>query len=382
MSTLKKIFFISLLILFLSLLFWAIYNFAFRDKTATDTSKKDTPALDKNSSTNDTSVKKISLVSKTAILAPTLSPTNDSIYYFYKNNSQPSQSDFYGENSKLLSAETFPSLTDASWSVDKSKVILKTKNQNNLFSFSAYDLSSKINTPLKSNLDQVVWQTNANRIFYKYYDQKTNTRTLNVSDPDGSNWTKLADLDYRDVSIAQIPKTGLVSFWNSGDAYLQSNFQSMPLLGGKPTGINSHDFGSDYLWNDAGDWVLTSHTNQKGGSKMELGIMNMSGGEYKNLNIPTFITKCVWSKDGKTIFYALPGEIPENSVLPNDYKENKFQTADTFWKVNVKTGEKTRLVEIKEMADSFDASQLFLNQSESLLFFVNKIDGKLYKIIL
>jgi hypothetical protein len=37
-------------------------------------------------------------------------------------------------------------------------------------------------------------------------------------------------------------------------------------------------------------------------------------------------------------------------------------------------------VEVGSIKGQYDVSQLFLNQSESLLFFVNKIDGKIYKL--
>ena len=111
--------------------------------------------------------------------------------------------------------------------------------------------------------------------------------------------------------------------------------------------------------------------------------MNYNGGEYKNLGLPTFISKCVWSKDNKTIYCALPGNIPTNSILPNDYKDQKFTTTDTFWKINTTTGEKNRLVETNDMPkNALDASEFFLNTDESLLFFVNKIDKKLYRIVL
>jgi hypothetical protein len=68
--------------------------------------------------------------------------------------------------------------------------------------------------------------------------------------------------------------------------------------------------------------------------------------------------------------------------MPNDYYSNKFQTADTFWKVNVLTGEKTRLIDLNKISAKIDAKNIFLNPDESLLFFVNRIDGKLYQISL
>lgn len=378
MSILKKIFFLSLFIFVLSLLFWGIYKLSF--KSISSTSTLATP--DKKTPANPISIAPISQVSEEALVAPTLSADGASINYFSRNSKQFMQMDFYGKNQKTLSTQTMPDVSDAFWSIDKSKLILKIGKNNNTPAFYFFDINSSKNTPLKNDLDQVVWQTNANRILYKYYDAGKKERTLNISDPDGSNWTKIADLPYKNLSVAQIPKTGLISFWNSSDAYSQTNLQSMPLVGGTAKTILATGFGTDYLWSPSGNWALVSRTDSQGGSKMELGVMNANGGEYKSLGIPTFITKCVWAADEKNIYYALPGGIPDNSVLPNDYKDNKFKTTDTFWKINIKTGEKTRLVETKDITEQYDASQMFMNKSESLLFFTNKLNGKLYKISL
>lgn len=379
MSILKKIFFLSVFVLAVSLLFWGIYNLSFKSKSstknATSDSTKSTPAT-----SNTATVDKISLISKEAVIAPVLSSDKNSIDYLSAKSGQIFQIDFYGNVQKTLSSENIDNLIYAAWSPDRLGVITRSKNQDAPFYF--HNLSTKTSTPLKNNLDQVIWQTNANRILYKYYDAKTKTRTLNVSDPDSSNWLKLFDLSYKNMSVAQVPRTGLISFWNSGDAYLQTNFQAVPAIGGDVKTIDTSSFGSDYLWNNDGDKALVSHSDTKGGFKIELGVMNANGGEYKGLEIPTFITKCAWSQDGKIVYYALPGGIPDNSVLPNDYKDNKFQTTDTFWKVDVTSGKKTRVVEISDIRNQYDVSQLFLNKSESLLFFVNKIDGKLYKISL
>lgn len=380
MSILKKIFFLSLFVLIISLLFWGIYNLSFKSKSTPASTKNTDSGKNTSAATNTSATEKIALVSKEAVVAPVLSADKNSIDYLSQKSGQSFQIDFYGNMQKTLSTENISGLVEAVWSPDRSKVVIKAKNQNN--SFSMLDLAAKTSTPLKSNLDQASWQLNANRILYKFYDPKTKERTLNVSDPDGSNWLKISDIPYQKLSVAQIPRTGLISFWNTGDAYDQTNFQSMSILGGDAKILNTKSFGADYLWNSSGDWVLVSHTDAKGGSKMELGVMNAQGGEYKNLEIPTFVTKCTWSQDGKTVYYALPGGIPDNSVLPNDYKDNRFQTTDTFWKVDVAKGKKTRLVEIGDIKGQYDASQMFLNKTESLLFFVNKLDGKIYKIAL
>ena len=76
----------------------------------------------------------------------------------------------------------------------------------------------------------------------------------------------------------------------------------------------------------------------------------------------------------------MPGNIPESAILPNDWQAGKIQTADTFWKLEIATGKKDRLVETDKINGSFDILNPFLSQDEKTLFFVNKADGKLYKL--
>jgi hypothetical protein len=68
--------------------------------------------------------------------------------------------------------------------------------------------------------------------------------------------------------------------------------------------------------------------------------------------------------------------------MPNDYQEKKFTTIDTFWKINVANGKKDRIAELSDIKSDYDAANLFLSSGEDTLFFVNRIDGKLYGISL
>jgi hypothetical protein len=68
--------------------------------------------------------------------------------------------------------------------------------------------------------------------------------------------------------------------------------------------------------------------------------------------------------------------------MPNDYDQEKFHTADTFWKIDTLTGEKSRIVDLNKIISSYDATDLFFNTDESILFFTNRLDGKLYRIML
>ncbi len=375
----KKIFIISSSLLGILLFFWAIYFFSFQKSSEVlDAFQSDdtTPSNPQAPAARS----KVLAVSEDAVRAVVLDKENSVIKYYAKDSGKAYQVDLDGNNKQVLSNKELPALSEVIWSPNRSKVISKL-SQGGSAKFYYYNYKENKGVALKENLDTVVWQ-NDNKIIYKYYDPKSKERTLNIADPDGSHWKTIASLDQKYITTAPIPESSLISFWNKPDAFSESILQSVPALGGETKTILKGKFGGDYLWNNKGTYALLSHSNEKGGSKIQLGLLQYGNGEYKSLEIPTFVSKCAWSKDDAFIYYSLPGSIPENTVLPDKYDANTFTTIDTFWKVNITTGEKTRLVDLDKIKTPFDASNLFLSPDESELFFVNKIDSKLYKIAL
>lgn len=385
MTFAKKVFLISTLLLIFTLLLWGVYVLSFKKTNGPASSENPLENLIKKDETAPTDARKntpqsIAPISDEAVIAPTLSADGHSIKYYSQKTGLAYQVDLDGQNKKAISDKELPGLSNVFWSPDKNKAISQFQKENNS-TFFYYNYSNNSGVKLKDNLDDVVWQ-NDNKILYKFYDPKSKERTLNIADPDGSSWKKIADLSFKSLSIAPIPKSGLVSFWNKPDAYAETALQSASVLSSEQKTIFKDKFGADYLWSGDGGNLLISHSDAKGGTKTQLALINARGGEYKNLNIPTFVSKCVWSADHKTVYCALPSGIPDSAVLPNDYQENKFNTIDTFWKINTETGEKNRLVDLDKITGKFDAVNLFLNNDESVLFFVNRIDGKLNRISL
>ena len=60
--------------------------------------------------------------------------------------------------------------------------------------------------------------------------------------------------------------------------------------------------------------------------------------------------------------------------------KNNFTTQDTFWKMDVATGKKERVIETTDISGKYDSTNLFLSNKEENLYFVNRIDGKIYKL--
>jgi hypothetical protein len=384
MSTLKKIFFLSLFVFFLSLLFWGIYMLSFKKTTTPTNTNLLTNKTTNNIPSGDLPVTnsntKISVISNEIAISPILSSNENKIWY-YSVSGELKETDFIGNIPKKLTNKKIIGLLEAIWSPNKSSALLKV-NKSGFNYFILFNMKSEKISTLANNIDSASWLTTSDKIIYKYFNPNNHQSSLNISKPDGSNWKKILNLPHNKFNFSQIPRSGLISFWNFGDAYFPTLFQSIPSIGGDTKTLYKDTFGNDYLWNNSGSNFLVSQTNAKGGTKLQLGVANYNGEEYNNLGLPTFISKCLWSKDNITIYCALPGDIPDNSILPNDYKAGKFKTSDTFWKINTITGEKSRLIEATNISGNFDASNLFSNSDESLIFFLNKRDGKLYKITL
>jgi hypothetical protein len=383
---LKKIFIISSVFLLLIIVFWGIYNFAFKDNSLekpTTTSKEDLKAS--NTSKTNTPLTQpqdkgaIYPIIDEPVLGPVVSTDGEKIKYYSKGNGNVLEVSLRGTNKETLSNSDLSDLIYVTWSPKKDRVI-SVFNKGGEISRYAYDYNSKTGKKLDSGIDSVVWDNLGDKIIYKFYNAKTKERTINVSDFDGGNWKKLTATSSRFVSLAPIPQTSLVSYWNSPDGFEETALNTVGIAGGEPKTIFSKRFGADYLWSPNGEKALVSSSETKGSSKVTLAVINSNGGEYQNLNIPTLVSKCAWSTDNKTIYYALPSSIPDGSIMPNDYMDRKIKTQDTFWKVDIATGKQERLMSLNEIKDGYDANNLFIPPSENTLFFVNRTDGKLYAI--
>jgi hypothetical protein len=383
----KKIFAISTLVLVLLVGAIFVYNFAFKKPAAqtiapktTDEGKTSaTPA--KTESAKQTSGA-ITAISNGSIFGATLAPDGSTLYYFAGDNGQLNQIDFDGKLEKVISTEEFQGLQQVLWNKLKNKVILKRSDGPLKSKFLLLDISQKTVTPVKANVDSIAWSGLGDKIIYKYYDAKTKKRTIEVSDPDGKNWRKIADIEFFGLSISPVPGSSDISFWPSPDAYTASLASLINFSGENKKELLKDRFGADILWSPDGKTAAVGSTDQRGGKKTDLAIMNSDGGQFHSLNFPTFAKKCVWSTDSKFLFCAMPGNISETAILPNDWQGGKIETADTFWKLEIATGKKDRLVETNKINGSFDVLIPFLSQDEKTLFFTNKADGKLYKLSL
>jgi Tol biopolymer transport system component len=388
----KRIFAISTLVLVLLIAAIFAYNFAFKKtpeqsvpaKTVeegkmTDSSTPDAANQTKTSSPQSNG-SSIVPVSENQVFGATLSFDENSLYVFAGDNGQLNQIDFTGKLDKVISTEEFKNIKKIFWNKQKTLAIVKRSGDQSKSKFLVLDIAQKKVTPLKDSVDTVAWSSLGDKIIYKYYDSGSKKRSLNVSDPNGSNWKKLTDIDFVGAEIIPVPASSNVSLWPSPDAFVATSINLIGFDGENKKEILKDRFGADLLWSPDGKIAAVSSTDQKGGKKTDLATMNPAGGQFQSISFPTFANKCVWSTNSKYLYCAMPGNISDSAILPNDWQNGKMQTADTFWKIEVGTGKKERLIEADKIGGSYDALDPFLSRDEKTLFFTNKVDGKLYKL--
>lgn len=377
----KKVFYFSISLLVLTLIFLAAYNFAFKNNVNDPSAvpKKDI-VIEKNDPLTDAAPISTNISSPLSESLLGAAMSEDGTLYYYSFDDQAlKKATSEGKNKSVLLSSLPGTPSRIIWSPKRDKVLLLLKQENGQALWHFADLATKTLTPLKPEISRLSWNNLGDKIFYQYTAPNTDDRTLNVANPDGTGWKKIASLE-NDSFVAAIPGSASVSFWNRPSALEKTSFESVSLSGESRQILLSDKFGADYLWSPDGEKVLVSVSAEKGGGDILLSVMNGNGGEFHSLSIPTLVSKAVWSKDSQTLYYALPGSLPENAMLPDDYFGKPIATQDTFWKIDTSTGKQTRIVDLKNITQGMDSSDLFLSPEEDALFFTERTAHKLYRI--
>lgn len=140
----------------------------------------------------------------------------------------------------------------------------------------------------------------------------------------------------------------------------------IPILGGQS--------GFTILTNPSGTKVLFNE--DLGGLK----IYSARDDKIQLLTIATLPEKCVWSSDNITIYCAVPDVLPI-AQYPDDWRRGEIIFSDSFWSVNTDTGE-TKIILSGTASDSFDATDLILDEINRRLIFTDRWSAALWSLTL
>ncbi|NTW13858.1 MAG: hypothetical protein HGA31_02380 [Candidatus Moranbacteria bacterium] len=378
----KKIFIISASLFAITVLFLGAYNFAFKNnpKNATVNEKKKIEAKAQSDSEfiGNQSQTQLETVSDTPVFGAAV--IGDNAIGFFRDGALRKFS-LGGGGESVIVGGLPGKMLQSRWSPDRSKVLALLGNTETQLWY-LIDVEHTSITSLKAGMYSPAWSNLSEKIYYFYRDEKDRT-SINSAKPDGTEWKEIATApNLLDPMSQSVPESALLSFWSRPSAFEESSLYTVSVTGGTPEKIFGQKFGASFLWSPDGGHVLISNTLSKGGSEVRLGLANQNGGEFHTLQVPTFTSKAVWTKDGRTVYYALPLSLTSSAVLPDDYFGKSLVTSDSFWKLDVETGKVDRVISPENMPGSYDSTDLFLDRNESYLFYTNRTDNKLYRIAL
>ncbi len=368
----KKVFIISTILLLVIVVFFGIYVIAFKPEAT----QKVVENIGSSVDIADVVSEKITNITSDSVVSAALGPNNDTIQYVDAISGRVWTMTLRGSNKEARAIEAKGVPLSVKWSQKGDSAIMQYADKSTYVN----NFVTNGQNRLRDGMDDVVWANMDGKILYKYYDEKNKERSLNIANADGTNWKKIAELPFRETMFAQVPLSIFVAYWPKAQSSVSTElFTANTISEGESKKIFSGVFGADFLFAPDGKTVLISSVKSDKKS-ISLAVMDSNGQNYNDLLVPTFVQKVVWSKDGKSIYYAQPTEIPTSSVLPEDYQNGNFTTKDTFYKMDITTGKKQRIIDLPEIKDKMDAYNLFLSPMEDTLYFINKEDHLLYRI--
>ena len=377
----KKLFIISVSLFVLTLLFLGVYNFAFKNnpKNPTVSEKRKEATQEATEEQFESGLAEeaiVETVSDTPVYGPAIIDANK--IAFFRDGKLRTFS-FGGGGEQIVIPDIPGKMLQVRWAPDRHAALALLESDRDQ-RWHLVDLDNRSTKPLKDGLTAPAWSNLSEKIFYFYRDNEGKL-SINTAKPDGSDWKELAAAPaLRNPFSQTVPESASFSFWSRPSAYEETELYTIPVTGGDPKRIFWGKYGASFFWSPDGEKILISNTIGRGESDIRLGLANQGGGEFHTLQVPTFISKTVWSKDSETVYYALPLSLPDNIALPDDYFSQSLRTSDSFWKLDTRSGKSERIVPPEEIPADLDSIDLFLDKEESYLFFTNRRDNRLYRI--
>lgn len=319
---------------------------------------------------------KIKPISKETVLSPAIGEDGATVKYYVRSNANVWESDFVGNNLKKISSVTLNNLIKTVWSPDKTKVIGIFADNNKTKKY-FYDYGKNQSSLLSDKIGYVAFSPDSKQIAYHFIDPINGQNNISVANPDGSNWKNIFKTRL-DNLIVDWPSKEKISIRQPASGLAQGFVYGLNSSTGDFNKILSDLFGLNIKWSPKADKILFSSTTDRG-QNPKLTLADGTGTNFKDLQLAGLVDKCVWSKDDRTIFCALPQELSANAIWPDDYYKGLVILADDFYKINLETNAKTKIMGSSEQV-GYDAQDLFLSPKEDYLFFINRRDGLLYSL--
>ena len=334
------------------------------------------PKLPKTREGLEREQKLIQIVSK-PIISPALSQDGTKILYYAKAGGNLEAVGLDGKNEEKLSTITILGLLEALWqNPDKEAAILTYIESGTAKRFISSTATSGV-IFLPASVTTTGWSPDGKEIAY-FINQK-----------ESFNLTITDDKAQKPAVVYATPIPDFNIFWTSKDKILLASRPSGAAPGilfyydrTKKTfnKIFTESYGLTILPSPDAQNMLFAGTNSSG-KNLKLYFSKIDGSDSQEIETQTLPEKCVFKKDGSSIFCAVPKNITLFGILPDDWYMGTGFFQDRFVQIDTANSQSGN-ISIKEVytEKNFDAFNLFLSQDNQFLFFQDKNDETLWRL--
>ncbi len=228
-------------------------------------------------------------------------------------------------------------------------------------SWTFYNGDLAVYADLPEQVFSLDWMPGGNKIVYVWVED--GKATLNLSDPDTSNWQEISEMWELDNNISVSPDGENILYYRTTNAGTTNSINLTNLQGTMWKSLVKDGFNYGVKWSPDGKKFLFGKRDTTDGS-LNLWVHNVNTGEVNSLNILSSVDKAAWDPDSHTVYAA--GFANSAGASSDSEKIYKIDSLNFSQK------------EYDPGSLSVDASDLFLSSAADKLFFKNNYDGSLY----
>jgi Tol biopolymer transport system component len=364
----------AIFLLIVGTLGFLIFSKSKSNKTATQPPVVDNNQASSTPSTSSTTPVQNSSpfvkVSDDQIISPALFFNGNGVTYFdssgslYQQDFDTSSGQLQLKNRRKLEVEARPNLVKVLWPSKGDNFIAEFRDPQGNISYSFYNSGTRSYTDLPRQVTALDWTPAGDKIIFIWTDGGKST--INIANPDTSNYQYIADMWQTDNAISVSPNGTSILYYETANPGTANKITLTTPDGKVWKDLASTGYNFGVLWSPDGQKFLFGKKDPVTGN-YQLWYYGLSSGEVKNLGLFTTVDKALWGPDGATIYAAVPsGGAAGSGAL----------TSDSFFKLNVST--QTSHQYSPDSSQSIDGRNLFLSQDSNKLFFKNAQDGGLY----
>ena len=309
------------------------------------------------------------LVAELASLGTGLSRAEDKIYYFKKDGGELDAFSFPAGTKEPLSTITIVSMVNAFWSPTRDRAIVSyldgvvTKS----FLFKGIGTSSVATLPV--GIRSSAWSPTGSSLVY--LTEKDGETALATADSSGKNQKTIFRTPIRELALSW-PLSEKFALQTNPSGVVPGYIFIFTRASGELTRFLGPTNGLTSLWSPKGEKLLTGSTNAAGKS-LSLAIHDSSGKEIFRPDLQTLPEKCSWAREEK-VYCAVPRGIPQDAILPDDYRRGELNTNDRLVAIDLKT----KIVSGVFNDGGYDMADIVVTKDEKFIFFTDRITGKVW----